>query len=485
MAERFDVVVVGAGPGGYTAAFRAADLGLSVALVDEDPLPGGTCLLRGCIPSKALLHAARLITDARAASGWGITFAPPQIDVAALRARKDAIVAKHANGVRTLAAGRRVTYVQGRAAFTSPATLRVGHNGSARELAFGHAILATGSQPVIPGALGASDPRIMDSAAALDLPDVPGRLLVVGGGYIGLELGTVYAALGSAVTVAEGLDRLLGGADADLARFVVQRAKSLFAAVHTQTRVTALDVRPEAIVATLERGAGREALPFDRVLVAVGRRPVSANLGLESTQIKPTDKGFVPVDTHMRTAEPTIFCIGDLAGEPMLAHKASHEGIVAAETIAGYAAEFTPRAIPAVVFTDPEVAWCGLTEDQARRQGRAVGVAKFPWSASGRATTLGRNDGLTKLVLDPKTQRVLGVGIAGAGAGDLIAEGVLAVEMGAVAEDLAATIHPHPTLSETIMEAAEAAEGRATHLAARGATPRASRDAGRGSPVTE
>lgn len=465
MSEKvYDVVVIGAGPGGYTAAFRAADLGLSVALVDQDPLPGGVCLQRGCIPSKALLHAARMITEAREGGAWGITFAPPEIDVAKLRARKNAIVEKHAKGVLTLAKSRKVDFIQGRAAFQSPTSLKLGVNGSARELRFKHAILATGSQPVIPAALRVNDPRVMDSTVALDLPDVPRRLLVVGGGYIGLELGTVYAALGSEVTVVEGLARLLGGADADLARFVAKRAGELFHQVRLATTVAGLTPTPGGIEAALETGGARETLTFDRVLIAVGRRPVSQGLGLENTQIKPDAKGFVPVDGNRRSAEPSIYCVGDLAGEPMLAHKASHEGIAAAESIAGHDRTFEPRAIPAVVFTDPEVAWCGLTEDDAKRQNRPVRIAKFPWAASGRATTVGRNDGLTKLVLDPETDRVLGVGIAGVGAGELISEGVLAVEMGAVAEDLALSIHPHPTLSETVMEAAEAAGGQATHV---------------------
>ena len=460
----YDVAVIGSGPGGYVAAFRAADLGLSVALIDQDPLPGGVCLQRGCIPSKALLHAAAIVTEARESGDWGLTFAPPKIDLDKLRARKNAIVEKHSKGVLTLAKSRKVDFMQARASFKTPTTLALSGPAGNRELHFKHAILATGSQPVIPAALRVNDPRVMDSTAALDLPDIPKRLLVVGGGYIGLELGTVYAAIGSEVTVVEGLDRLLNGADADLARPVQQRAKLLFKDVRLATTVAKLEPGPAGVTAQLVSGDKKEPLVFDRVLIAVGRRPVADGLGLENTKIRPTAKGFVPVDAHRRTAEPTIFCIGDLAGEPMLAHKASHEGIAAAESIAGHDRTFEPRAIPAVVFTDPEVAWCGLTEDEAKKAGRPVHVAKFPWAASGRATTIGRNDGLTKLILDPDTERVLGVGITGVGAGDLISEGVLAVEMGAVAEDLAATIHPHPTLSETLMEAGEAAAGLATHI---------------------
>lgn len=464
MSTSYDVVVVGAGPGGYAAAFHAADLGLRTALVDQDPRLGGVCLLRGCIPSKALLHAARVITEAAEAEAWGIRYPKPEIDVAKLRAKKEQIVGKLAGGVQTLAKSRRVEVVTGRAVFVNPTTLAVTQGGERRELRANHVILATGSRPVVPAALQVDDARVMDSTGALDLPDVPRRLLVVGGGYIGMELGTVYDALGSAVTVVEGLPRLLNGADADLVRPVKQRAEARFHAVRYETTVRRLEPRAEGVAAVLQSAAGETTEVFDRVLIAVGRRPNFENLGLENTKIRPTSRGFVPVNERMQTAEPTVYAIGDLVGDPMLAHKASHEGRVAAAVIAGRDAAMDARAIPAVVFTDPEIAWCGLTEEEAKQQGREVKVAKFPWGASGRATTLARNDGLTKFVLDPETERVLGVGIVGVGAGELISEGVLAVEMGALAEDVAASIHPHPTLSETLMEAAEAAEHTATHI---------------------
>jgi dihydrolipoamide dehydrogenase len=462
--DRYDVVVIGAGPGGYAAAFQAADLGLRTALVDQESRLGGVCLLRGCIPSKALLHAARLLTDAEEAESWGIHFAKPRVELEALRRRTQAIVGKLAQGVKTLARSRKVDVLQGRAAFKDAATLLVSGEGEPRELPFAHAILATGSRPAAPGQLTLNDPRVMDSTGALDLPDVPPRLLVIGGGYVGLELGTVYQALGSAVTVVEVLPRLLNGVDADLVRPLQQRLERRFAGIHLNTRVEKLTAGPEGITATLAGPEGERTATFDRVLVAVGRRPNTEQLGLEHTKVALTDRGFVQVNDRLQTAEPSIFAIGDVIGEPMLAHKATHEGLVAARAITGRPVAFDPAAIPAVVFTDPEIAWCGLTEESAKSSGRDVAVTRFPWAASGRATTLGRNDGLTKLVLDPESGRVLGVGLCGAGAGELIAEGVLAVEMGAVAEDLAASIHPHPTLSETVMEAAELFGGQTTHL---------------------
>lgn len=465
MAEsRYDVAVIGAGPGGYAAAFRAADRGLRTVLIDEDPQLGGTCLLRGCIPSKALLHAARLLTDAQDAAAWGIQFDKPRVDLEAFRGRVETIIGKLTKGVRTLAGSRKVEVIQARAAFKNATTLQLSGPDAPGELSFGHAILATGSRPVIPGPLRLSDPRMMDSTSALRLPDIPPRLLVVGGGYIGLELGTVYQALGSEVTVVEALPRLLNGVDADLARPLHQRMQRRFKAIKLNTTVDKLEAREDGLLASFSNSQETDTDIFDRVLVAVGRKPNTEQLGLEHTQIVVTPKGFIQVDRQMRTADPTIFAIGDVIGEPMLAHKATHEGLVAAETIAGRQATFDAAAIPAVVFTDPEIAWCGLTEEAATASGQAVKVARFPWAASGRATTLGRNEGVTKLVLDAESGRVLGMGICGVGAGELIAEGVLAIEMGAVAEDLAASIHPHPTLSETVMEAAESFTGSPTHL---------------------
>lgn len=462
--SRYDVAVIGAGPGGYAAAFHAADLGLRTALIDQDPRLGGVCLLRGCIPSKALLHAARLITEAEGAQAWGIHFEKPRLDLEALRGRMQAIVGKLTKGVQMLASSRKVTVIQARASFQNATTLMLSGSDGPGELSFGHAILATGSRPVMPASLKIDDPRVMDSTSALELTDIPGRLLVVGGGYIGLELGTVYQALGSEVTVVEALPRLLNGADPDLVRPLQQRMQRRFKAIKLNTSVERLDPWKEGIGATLMGSDGTGTEIFDRVLVAVGRRPNSEQLGLEQTKVAISPQGFVQVDRQLRTAEPTIFAIGDVIGDPMLAHKATHEGLVAANVIAGQKAMFDAATIPAVVFTDPEIAWCGLTEEAAKASGQAVTITRFPWAASGRATTLGRNEGLTKLVLDAESGRILGVGLCGVGAGELISEGVLAVEMGAVAEDVAASIHPHPTLSETVMEAAESFLGHPTHL---------------------
>ena len=461
--SHYDVAVIGGGPGGYAAAFQAADLGLRTVVIEQDPQLGGVCLLRGCIPSKALLHAARLITEAEEAQAWGITFDKPKLDLEALRRRMQAIVGKLTKGVQTLAASRKVEVIHARASFKNATTVSVSGAGGQRDLSFAHAILATGSRPAIPASLKLDDPRVMDSTGALELPDVPARLLVIGGGYIGLEMGTVYQALGSEVTVVEALPHLLNGADPDLVRPLQLRMQRRFKAIRLNTKVEKLDVRKDGIAVTSTGPDGSTSELFDRVLVAVGRKPNTEQLGLEQTKIALSNKGFIQVDTQMRTAEQTIFAIGDVVGEPMLAHKASHEGLVAARVIAGQQAAFD-ATIPAVIFTDPEIAWCGLTEEAAKTSGQHVTIARFPWAASGRATTLGRNDGLTKLVLDAESGRVLGVGICGAGAGELIAEGVLAIEMGAMAEDVAASIHPHPTLSETVMEAAETFHGQATHL---------------------
>lgn len=465
--SHYDVAVIGAGPGGYAAAFEAADLGLRTCLIDQEPQLGGVCLLRGCIPSKALLHAARVIAEAEEAESWGIRFDKPHLDLDALRRRKQSIIDKLTKGVRTLAGARKVDVIQARARFKNATTLLLsappGSSEPARELAFAHAILATGSRPAVPASLKLDDPRVMDSSGALDLPEVPGRLLVVGGGYIGLELGTVYQALGSDVTLVEMLPRLLNGADQDLVRPLQLRLQKRFTAVRLETSVEKLEAREDGIAATITGPEGSKTERFDRVLISVGRRPNTEELGLEQTKVALTGKGFIRVDRQLRTADPTIFAVGDVVGEPMLAHKASHEGLVAARVIAGRQAEFD-ATIPAVIFTDPEIAWCGLTEKAAKASGRAVTVTRFPWAASGRATTVGRNDGLTKLILDKESGRVLGMGVCGVGAGELIAEGVLAIEMGAVAEDVAASIHPHPTLSETVMEAAEQFEGQATHI---------------------
>jgi dihydrolipoamide dehydrogenase len=462
--ESTQVAVLGAGPGGYAAAFYAADLGMQVALVDEEKNPGGVCLYRGCIPSKALLHVAKVVNEARHASAWGITFAEPNVDIARLRSYKQAVVEKLTAGVGQVARLRKVKYLQGRGTLTGARSMRVVGQTGDTELQFEHCVLATGSHPTRVPSLSLDSQRMLDSTSALELPDVPKSLLVVGGGYIGLELGTVYSTLGSRVSVVEMTPGLLPGVDRDLVNVLHKRLEKLFAAIMLNTKVVKVAEDGVGVRVTLDGEVPSKEQTFDRVLVAVGRRPNSQIPGLESTRVKVDQKGFIETDGQRRTAEPSIFAIGDVAGEPMLAHKASHEARVAIDAIAGHKAMFEPLAIPAVVFTDPEIAWCGLTETQAAAAGPEIEVAKFPWGALSRAITVDRPDGLTKLVLDPKTRRVRGVGIVGAGAGELIAEGVLAVEMGATADDLKLTIHPHPTLSESLMESAEAFFGQSTHV---------------------
>jgi dihydrolipoyl dehydrogenase len=466
MADSFQLVVLGAGPGGYAAAFYAADLGMQVALVDEEKNPGGVCLYRGCIPSKALLHVAKVIDEAKHAGNWGVTFNEPKVDIDKLRSFKQGVVDKLTAGVGGIAKMRKVKFVQGRATLTGSKSMSVAGPGGATELQFEHLILATGSHPTRIPTLSLDSPRMMDSTSGLEIPDVPKSLLVIGGGYIGLELGTVYAALGSRVSVVEMTPGLLPGADRDLVAVLEKRVKTLFAAIMLNTKVVKVALADEGsrIRVTFEGDVAEKEQVFDRVLVAVGRRPNSRIPGLETTKVKVAANGFIETDEQRRTAEPNIFAIGDVAGEPMLAHKASHEARVAVEVIAGHKAVFEPQAIPAVVFTDPEIAWCGMTEAQAQASGIEFEVAKFPWGALSRAITVDRPDGLTKLILEAKTGRVLGVGIAGAGAGELIAEGVLAIEMGATAEDLKLVIHPHPTLSESLMESAEVFFGQSTHV---------------------
>ena len=456
------VVVIGGGPGGYAAAFLAADLGLKTALVDPEVNPGGVCVYRGCIPSKALLHVANLLRESRHAEAWGIRFGEPSIDLSKLRTFKDAVVKRLTGGTGLLVKSRKVQYLQGWGALVDPHTLTVKLVAGGEEtVTFEHAIIATGSVPAVPASLRVDDPRVMDSTTALDLPDIPKSLLVVGGGYIGLELGSVYAALGSAVSVVEMTDGLLPGADRDLVDVLAKSIAKSMKNVWLKTSVTKMTPEAAGIRVTFD---GQPEQVFDRVLVAVGRRPNASVPGLDRTKVALDQRGFILHDEQLRTAEPSIFAIGDVAGEPMLAHKASHEGRTAVEVIAGHKAAFEPRAIPAVVFTDPELAWAGLTEAQAQKAGRQVSVAKFPWAASGRALTLDRADGLTKLVIDPATERILGVGLVGPGAGELVAEGVLAIEMGANATDLKLSIHPHPTLSETVMESAEVFFGQSTHV---------------------
>jgi dihydrolipoamide dehydrogenase len=462
--ETTHVAVLGAGPGGYAAAFYAADLGMQVVLIDEEKNPGGVCLYRGCIPSKALLHVAKVIDEARHAEAWGVAFNEPKVDVNRLRAFKQGVVDKLTSGVGQVGRLRKVKYLQGRGTLTGPRSMTIaGANGNT-ELSFDHCILATGSHPTKIPNLSIDSPRIMDSTSGLELPDVPKSLLVIGGGYIGLELGTVYAALGSKVSVVEMTPGLLPGADRDLVAVLHKRLETMFAAIMLNTKVVKVAEEKNGIRVGFEGQNAPKDQVFDRVLVAVGRRPNSKIPGLESTKVKVDQKGFIETNGQRRTAESSIFAIGDVAGEPMLAHKASHEARVAVEAIAGHKAVFEPLAIPAVVFTDPEIAWAGLTESQAQTDGTEIEVAKFPWGALSRAITVDRPDGLTKLVLEPKTGRILGVGIAGSGAGEMIAEGALAIEMGTTAEDLKLTIHAHPTLSESLMEAAEVFFGQSTHV---------------------
>src|ERR1700733_15324167 len=460
------IAVIGAGPGGYAAAFLAADLGLKVTLIDPEINPGGVCLYRGCIPSKSLLHVAKLIGETRHATNWGIDYSDPKIDLPRLRTWKDGVIKKLTGGLGALTKQRKVEYIQGKAAFENSNTLRVSRNdGSEDSLALGRIVIATGSRPAIIPSLKLETLRMMDSTSALDLNEVPGTLLVIGGGYIGLELGTVYAALGCKVSIVEMLPGLLPGADRDLVLPLHKRMEKIFDSILLNTTVSAVKEESSGIRVTFDGPEVKEReRVFDKVLVSVGRKPNSEIPGLDKTQVVVGPRGFIQVNKQLETHDPVIYAIGDVVGEPMLAHKASHEGRTAAESIAGHKVAFEPNAIPAVVFTDPEIAWCGLTETRAQNENREIKVAKFPWAASGRAMTIDRTEGMTKIIFDPKTERVLGVGIVGAGAGELIAEGVLAVEMAATAPDLALSIHPHPTLSETLMEAAEVFLGASTHI---------------------
>ena len=465
MADSTQVAVIGAGPGGYAAAFYAADRGMQVTLIDPEPNPGGVCLYRGCIPSKALLHVANVINEARHADAWGVSFGTPKIDVDKVRAFKNKVVNQLTGGVGQLSKQRKIRHLRGYAAFRDARTLEVTRvdEKPADALSFEHAIVATGSKPATIPSLALESPRVMDSTTALEVPNIPKSLLVVGGGYIGLELGSVYAALGTKVTVVEMTSGLLPGADRDLVNILAKRIESICEAVLLNTKVVSMKEAKNGVTVAFEGEGGTQERTFDRVLVSIGRKP-NAVPGIERTRVKVGQRGFIEVAENRQTAEPSIYAIGDVVGEPMLAHKASHEARVAVDAIAGERVAFEPLAIPAVVFTDPEVAWCGLTETDAPKQKREIVVTRFPWAASGRAITLDRTDGMTKLVIDPSTERVLGVGIVGAGAGELISEGVLAVEMGATASDVKLSIHPHPTLSETLMESAEVFFGHATHV---------------------
>jgi len=466
------LVVLGGGPGGYAAAFLAADEGMEVTLVESNPRLGGTCLLRGCIPSKALLHVARVISETQELSeDWGVEFQPPAISREKLLARKEKIISDLSGGLSALAKRRKVKVINARGVFENSTTLKLeGDDKSIPEggkLTFDNCVLATGSTPAMPQAFNIGSPRVLDSTGALELKDItPGSsMLVIGGGYIGLEMGSVYASLGVKVSVVELLDGLLMGADRDLVKPLARRLKKLFEdRIFTNTKVGTISASGEKVEVAFEGPEKFGVEKYDYVLVSVGRRPNTRGIGLENTQVELDGRGFAVCDTQQRTADPHIRAIGDVAGEPMLAHKATHEGRIAVEALLGHPAEFDKLAIPAVVFTDPEIAWAGLTADDAKRQGRKVEVAMYPWAASGRAQAIGRVDGLTKWIIDPETSRVLGCGMVGPGAGELIAEATLAIEMGCEVRDISETVHPHPTLSETLMNAAEVFFGTATEI---------------------
>jgi len=464
------LVVLGGGPGGYAAAFFAADEGLEVVIVEQEGRLGGTCLLRGCIPSKALLHVARVFSEVEELKkDWGVDFGEPKLDIEKLRGRKEKVISSLSGGLKQLAKRRNVKVITARATLENSTTLKLeGDDPSIpedRTLTFDQCIVATGSLPAMPAAFEIGSDRVMDSTGALNLADVPETLLVIGGGYIGLEMGTVYARLGSQVSVVEALDGILLAADRDLVKPLQKHLTALFEErIFLNTKVGSLGLRDNKVEVAFE-GPGKFGVErYDRVLVAVGRKPNTRGLGLEKTQAVVTPRGFVEVDKAMRTADPHILAIGDVAGDPMLAHKASHEARVAVEAVLGKPTTFDKLCIPAVVFTDPELAWCGITQQEAEKAGRAVEVAVYPWAASGKAIALGRTEGMTKLILDPETERVLGCGIVGPGAGDLISEAALAIEMGCEARDLAETVHPHPTLSETMMNASETFFGTATEI---------------------
>jgi dihydrolipoamide dehydrogenase len=461
-ATKTEIVVVGAGPGGYAAAFYAADKGRKVILVERDKRLGGVCLNRGCIPSKALLHATKLIPEAKESAARGITFGSPKVEIEKLRAWKESILEKLGQGIRGLAQKRGVEVLHGRGHFESSKQLRVETESGQKFIEFEKAIVAVGSKSAMPKTFDLGNPRVMTSREALEIEDIPENLLIVGGGYIGMELGTVYAALGSKIVVVEALPSILAGADADLARPVIRYVEEHFRELRTNTKVLKMATSGKQIKVAMEFGGKQVEELYDRVLVSVGRVPNCDDLGLKNTQVQRDEKGFIQVNSKQQTSDPAIYAIGDVAGGVLLAHKASKEARIAVDVITGEETQFE-SIIPAVVFTEPELAWCGLTEAEAKAKGIEVKIAKFPWAASGRALTFDKTDGVTKLIIEPETERVLGVGICGHGAGELIAEAVLAIEMGATVRDLAETVHPHPTLSETIMEAAEIFYGTATH----------------------
>ena len=457
MGNNKKIVVLGGGPGGYAAAFLAADKGMNVTLIDTGNKPGGVCLHRGCIPSKALLHIAHLINETKEAKTWGIDFGEPKIDLDGVRNWKNKVIDKMATGLTQLCKQRKVEFVSAKGNFKDSNTIEA--NG--KLYSFDHCILATGSRPAQPFK---NNSQLIDSTDALELKSIPKCLLVVGGGYIGLEMGSVYAALGSQVTIVEMMKDILPGVDRDLVRPLHHRIKNQFEAILLNTKVKDFESKGSKVSVTFESESGIEQKEFDQALISIGRRPNTENIGIENTKVKLNDKGFVITNSQQKTEDPSILAIGDVIGDPMLAHKAAHEAKVAVEVLNGENSDFKNRVIPAVVFTDPEIAWAGLTENEALAQGRNVKVVKFPWGASGRAQTLGRGEGLTKLLIDPESERIIGVGLTGSGAGELIAEGVLAIQTLVKAKELALSIHPHPTLSETMMETAEVFYGTATHI---------------------
>ena len=457
MGNNKKIVVLGGGPGGYAAAFLAADKGMNVTLIDAGNKPGGVCLHRGCIPSKSLLHIAHLINETKEAKTWGIDFGEPKIDLDGVRNWKNKVIDKMATGLTQLCKQRKVEFVSAKGNFKDSNTIEA--NG--KLYSFDHCILATGSRPTQPFK---NNSQLIDSTDALELKSIPKCLLVVGGGYIGLEMGSVYAALGSQVTIVEMTKDILPGVDRDLVRPLHHRIKNQFEAILLNTKVKDFESKGSKVSVTFESESGIEQKEFDQALISIGRRPNTENIGIENTKVKLNDKGFVITNSQQKTEDPSILAIGDVIGDPMLAHKAAHEAKVAVEVLNGENSDFKNRVIPAVVFTDPEIAWAGLTENEALAQGRNVKVVKFPWGASGRAQTLGRGEGLTKLLIDPESERIIGVGLTGSGAGELIAEGVLAIQTLVKAKELALSIHPHPTLSETMMETAEVFYGTATHI---------------------
>jgi len=463
--KHIDIIVIGSGPGGYASAFRAADLGREVLIVDKDPTLGGVCLNRGCIPSKTLLHIAKVLEEAESLKNMGVGFSKPKIDIDGVRSWKSKIVTQLSSGISQMAKARKVQTIQGEATFLSNSEIQIKSGSKKQVVTFDHCVIAAGSSSsMIPG-IPMDNKDVLTSRTALDLVRIPKNLLIIGGGYIGLEMGTVFNSLGSVVSVAEFLPNLLPGADADLVKPLARKLKKQFEEIYLSTKITNVKPsRPKGLTVTMEKNGRTSTKKFDQVLVAVGRKPNTKNMGLENTTIIINEKGFITVDKCQKTNIDNIYAIGDIAGDPMLAHKATHEGKVAAEVICGLPAEFDAKAIPAVIFTDPEIAWVGITEDEAKDKSIPYKKGEFPWAASGKSLALGRNEGRTKIIFDPDTKRTIGVGIVGPNAGDLISEGALAIEMGADAEDISLTVHPHPTLGETFANAAEVFEGTVTDL---------------------